>query len=226
MSRFEREYAQWLAYHKSQSRGGRLRRLEEGHGEPEKLFLKNVWWEVVGNLEYLHPEYEVFDFKGGPRFIDYAYIRKYHKIAWEILGFGPHWRDDRWKFGDDWVRHCDLVNDGWIVMPFAYDYIDKKPRICQRIVQQTLGRLFGTGEDVSNGWELSIYEERLVRRLKQTEMGRVTPNDASRLVGLEIRAARGVLKSLSNKGILIPDQNAKRIRVYSLAKDLSKIQLL
>ncbi|WP_199621560.1 hypothetical protein [Paenibacillus alkalitolerans] len=88
MSDFNAAYEKWLADHKSKSEGERLRRLEEGHGEPEKLFLENVWWPVVGSLDDLHPEYEVVDFKGGKRYLDFAYIRRYYKIALEILGFG------------------------------------------------------------------------------------------------------------------------------------------
>ncbi|WP_143762590.1 MULTISPECIES: hypothetical protein [unclassified Cohnella] len=57
--RFETEYSAWLAKHVGESRGERLRRLRTRHGFGEKLLLQQAWWQVVENLDFLYPEYEI-----------------------------------------------------------------------------------------------------------------------------------------------------------------------
>ena len=51
------------------------RRLEENHGYGEKQLIKEIWWPAFGNLDNLHPEYEVHDYEGGYRYLDLAFIR-------------------------------------------------------------------------------------------------------------------------------------------------------
>jgi hypothetical protein len=62
---FDIAYNDFIKKHKKQRRGERLRRLTEGHGHAEKLFMEQVWWPAFGHFDNLHPEYEINDFKDG-----------------------------------------------------------------------------------------------------------------------------------------------------------------
>ena len=67
---FEKEYQAFMNTHLQARTGERLRRLQEGHNQAELLFLKQVWWPLFHQFRYLHPEYEVDDFKDGKRYLD------------------------------------------------------------------------------------------------------------------------------------------------------------
>ena len=136
---FEEEYQSFMDSHLQARTGERLRRLQEGHNHVEMLFLKQVWWPSFNHFQYLHPEYEVNDFKDGNRYLDFAYIRPAIKICFEIDGYGPHLRNiTRWQFSDSLERQNQLVIDGWTVIRFSYDQVKEKPRRCQQIVQQVM----------------------------------------------------------------------------------------
>ncbi|MBW7454937.1 hypothetical protein ACFOLF_28745 [Paenibacillus sepulcri] len=61
-------YRSWMEKHLNSRSGERERRLAEGHGHAEKLFLEKVWYPAFGEFENLHPEYEVADFRDGRAF--------------------------------------------------------------------------------------------------------------------------------------------------------------
>lgn len=48
--------------------GESLRRLQEGHGFLEQLFLEQVWWPAVGSFEHLFAEYEISGMEEGTRY--------------------------------------------------------------------------------------------------------------------------------------------------------------
>ncbi|MCY9697783.1 hypothetical protein [Paenibacillus alginolyticus] len=68
MNDFEKAHEAFLAKHISMRGGERLKRLKEGHGHAEKLFLEQIWWSAFGHFQDLHPEYEIKDFRDGTRF--------------------------------------------------------------------------------------------------------------------------------------------------------------
>lgn len=43
---FEVEYQSFLNRHLQARKGERLRRLQEGHGKAEIMFLEKVWWPL------------------------------------------------------------------------------------------------------------------------------------------------------------------------------------
>jgi hypothetical protein len=213
MISFEAAYSAWMEEHIKANNGERLRRLKEGHGHAEKLFLENVWWPAFGHFHHLVPEYEVHDFKDGHRYLDFAYIRGGFRVCIEIDGYGPHWRDaSRWQFADQLMRQNHLIIDGWKVLRFAYDDILEKPRRCQQIVQQLLGRWLGEGE---TGAELSAEEKEIVRlALRKNEP--LTPCDVGAQLGICNKYARKLLRLLVMKKILSPASGSNRIRSYRL----------
>ena len=58
---FEKAHQLLLEQHLSVRAGERRGRLIRGHQYAEKLLLQNIWWPLFGNLDHLHPEYEVYD---------------------------------------------------------------------------------------------------------------------------------------------------------------------
>ncbi|WP_276354705.1 hypothetical protein [Cohnella caldifontis] len=86
MDRFEQEHRKWLDSHLARRKGERKRRLEAGHAHAEKEMQRKIWIPVFGNLEYLHPEYEVRDFL---EFCDER-IRHMHLVndGWIVIRIG------------------------------------------------------------------------------------------------------------------------------------------
>lgn len=158
---FDQAYSSYVDMHSKVSKGERRRRLEEGVGHAEKLFLEGIWWFGFGQFNHLHPEYEVIDEKGRSRFIDFAFIFSWFKIAFEIQGFGPHLKQmSMWSFSDEQQRIRTLSARGWILMYFSYDEIKDTPEQCIKEIQALLGSLLGREtDDVS----LSAIEREVTR---------------------------------------------------------------
>ncbi|QVY63427.1 DNA-binding response regulator [Cytobacillus gottheilii] len=210
---YEEEYQAFLNAHMQARTGERLRRLEEGHSQAEMLFLKQVWWPIFYQFKYLHPEYEIDDFKDGKRYLDFAYIRPGIRICFEIDGYGPHLKNiSRWQFADNLDRQNQLVIDGWTVIRFSYDQIKEKPRRCQQIVQQMIGQWLGDEFD-----ETSLsYAEKEVIRLAVRKGEAISPKEVLHYMKLSDKTVKKVLSNLVDKKLLIPASGQKRVRTYRL----------
>nr|WP_205603360.1 DNA-binding response regulator [Heyndrickxia shackletonii] len=210
---FEEEYQAFLNIHLQARTGERLRRLQEGHNQAEMLFLKQVWWPLFHHFRYLHPEYEVDDFKDGKRYLDFAYIRPTIQICLEVDGYGPHLRNiSRWQFSDSLERQNQLVIDGWTVIRFSYDQVNEKPRRCQQIVQQVIGQWLGDELDQTS---LSIVEKEVLRlAIRKGEA--ISPVEVEKYLKLSDKTVKKVLSQLVDKKMLIPASGLKRIRSYRL----------
>lgn len=90
---FQAAYGNWLEKHLKERKGEEKRRLADGHGHAEKLFLERVWYPAMKQLNDLHPEYKVADFKDGARFLDSAFLKAPLRLAIEIDGFRSHAAD-------------------------------------------------------------------------------------------------------------------------------------
>jgi len=209
---FEEAYRAFVEFHRSRRRGERRRRFDEGHGHAELLFLKQVWWPAFGNFRDLHPEYEVSDFKDGYRYLDFAFIRGGVRLAIEIDGYGPHVaRVSRRDFSDQLHRQNQLVVDGWAVLRFSYDDVNERPRRCQQMIQQFLGRrLAGIGSQ-----ELTFLEREVVRLAQ--DLGRpLRPRDVCEHLDIGKHRAVSLLRGLVKKGWFDIPPNRQRLRYYIL----------
>lgn len=56
---FEASYERMLAKQIKDSKGERKRRLSEGHGHAEKLFLQEAWWPAIGHFDFLNLRLEI-----------------------------------------------------------------------------------------------------------------------------------------------------------------------
>jgi hypothetical protein len=193
--------------------GERLRRLQEGHNQAEMLFLKQVWWPSFHHFRYLHPEYEVDDFKDGKRYLDFAYIRPAIQICLEIDGYGPHLKDiSRWQFSGRLERQNQLVIDGWTVIRFSYDQVKENPRRCQQIVQQVIGRWLGDELDQTS---LSFLEKEVLRlAIRKGEA--ISPTEVEKYLKLSDKTVKKVLSQLVDKKMLIPPSGVMGVRSYRL----------
>lgn len=221
---FEQAYEEWWGKECRGAVGGRLRKLEEGHGHAERTFLESVWYPAFGHFESLLPEYEVRDFKDGCRYVDFAYIRGAFHAAIEIDGFGPHWRDiTKEQFADQWIRQNDLVIDGWKVLRFAYDDVCRRPRRCQQAVHQLLGRWLGE-YDASR--QLTLEEKEILRIALASTAKPLTPSMVASRLGTSSDYAIKLLKGLVRQGLMAQAGGTKRIRSYKLVREAAGMAAL
>ena len=210
---FEEEYLAFMNAHSQERKGERLRRLQEGHNQAEKMFLKKVWWPSFYHFRYLHPEFEIDDFKDGKRYLDFAYIRPAIRICFEVDGYGPHLKNiSRWQFSDSLERQNQLVMDGWTVIRFSYDQLKEKPRRCQQVVQQVIGRWLGDELDQTT---LS-FAEKEVLRLAIRKGKAISPIEVEKYLKRTDKTVKKLLTQLVDKKMLIPESGTKRIRSYRL----------
>lgn len=216
---FEEEYEIFMNAHLQVRTGERLRRLQEGHNHAEILFLRQVWWPIFNHFRYLHPEYEVDDFKDGKRYLDFAYIRPAIRICFEIDGYGPHLRNiSRWQFADNLERQNQLVIDGWTVIRFSYDQVKEQPRRCQQIVQQVIGRWLG---DELNQTALTVLEKEVLRLAIQKGES-IAPIEIEKQLKLSDKTVKKILSNLVDKKMLIPASGTVRIRSYRLGDQIKR----
>ena len=210
---FEEEYQTFMNAHLQARTGERLRRLQEGHNQAEMLILKQVWWPLFYHFRNLHPEYEIDDFKDGKRYLDFAYIRPAIRICLEVDGYGPHLKNiSRWQFSDSLERQNQLVIDGWTVIRFSYDQVNEKPRRCQQIVQQVIGRWLGDELDQTS---LSIIEKEVLRLVIRKGED-IFPIEVEKYMKLSDKTVKKILSQLVDKKMLIPASGIKWVRYYRL----------
>lgn len=194
--------------------GDSLRRLQDGHGHAEKLFLKQVWFPAVGKFDSLHAEYQISDFKDGVRYLDFAYKRGIHLVCIEIDGYSSHHKDmNRWQFADHLTRQNHLILDGWKVLRFAYDEIKEKPRKCQQLILQMMGSWFGEEHAAPS---LTLEEKEILRIAGQTN-DPLLPKIISQKLSISRNHAGSLLRRLAHAGLLVPASGTTRIRSYKLS---------
>jgi hypothetical protein len=221
---FELAHTEFIRKHEKQRRGEALRRLKEGHGHAECLFLEVVWWPAFGSLELLSPEYEINDFKDGLRYLDFALISGNLRLAIEIDGYVPHLQKlSRAQFSDQLLRQNHLIIDGWKVLRFSYDDVKERPRTCIQLVQQFIGR-WHSGE-TKNMKQLSAEDKDILRFAMR--MGRsFTPNEICNLLNIEKQKARKILHRLLDLCLLNPGGKGKeRVRCYQISKQITSDDL-
>lgn len=203
----------FIEMHQNMRSGTRLRRIRSGLGHAELKFLRKVWWPMFSHFENLHPEYEVEDYKEGYRYIDFAYIAGYFKVAIEIDGYGTHARNmSKWQFAEECHRQNLLIVDGWHLLRFSYDSIEGEARLCQQTIQQVLGRWQQTGMLADS---LSISEREIVRLASRSAIP-ITPVNISKHLQVCTKSAHRLLHGLTGRNWLRPASGHVRITSYEL----------
>jgi len=207
---YEKAHEKWLASHLKQRTGERKDRLERGHQHGEELFLRQVWWPVVGSLEQLHPEYEVVDWRGRSYFSDFAWIVGEFRMIIEIKGFGPHVRDmDRRRYCQELNRETFLQAMGYRVISFAYDDVADRPELCITLLRMIISRY----HPVEGSNDLATRDELEVIRLAYLTARPLRPKDIELYLRLGHRTAVRLLQGLCAKGYLNPMRSGSGVRV-------------
>lgn len=201
---FVEEYAKWIQQHIRARKGERRDRIARGHGHGERVFLEPVWWPLFGDLNDLHPEYEVADWRGRPYFIDFVWIVGQFKFAFEIKGYGPHVQNtDRTRYRRELARETYLQIMGFRVVSIPYDDLEEQ-------VELTIFMPYKTGGEMSTTYSRL---EREVSLLALRSNKPVRPCDLVNVLGVHRNTAAACLKSLCEKGKFRPLLAAKGQRV-------------
>jgi hypothetical protein len=217
MVKFDEAHAAWLAQHLDSRQGERRGRLQRGHSHGEILFLKNVWYEVYGHLEHLHPEYEVLDWRGRSYFTDFAYLKGLIKMIIEIKGFAAHVRDmDRDKYCNELNRETFLTGMGFTVISFAYDDVAQRPDVCITLLRLVISQFQSDFSPVSR----AVLAEKEIIRLAIQQVQPIRPIDVERHFEIDHRTAVIMLKKLCSKDWLLPVARGRSGRIvgYALAR--------
>ncbi|MFA9556706.1 hypothetical protein ACERII_05345 [Evansella sp. AB-rgal1] len=95
---------------------------------------------------------------------------------------------------------------------FSYDQVKEKPRRCQQIVQQVIGRWLGDELDQTT---LSYIEKEVLRfAIRKGEA--ISPIEIEKYMKLSDKTVKKVVSQLAEKKLLIPASGIKRIRSYRL----------
>lgn len=211
MTRFNQQYETWLQENLDRESNPRRRELLSrglGHGTVE--FLRLIWFPAVGNLNDLHPEWEVRDFSNGYRYLDLAYMPAGAKGGIEIQGFASHARDlDVRRFKDLCYRHSLLSLDGWTFLPIAYPSIVDEPKQCQQLVLSFIGKFITSDVSASLSW-LEAETVRLARRLLRP----FTPLELATHLRVSDRHTRRLLYRLVDQQVLEVASGEHRARTY------------
>lgn len=210
---FEEEFENWLNRHIEREKNARRReRLRNGLSHGTIVFLRTIWFPIVGNLEDLHPEYEVRDFNGGYRYLDLAYMRGGAKGCIEIQDYRSHARDiEAGRFKDLCMKQALLVLDDWFFLPIAYLSIRDDPEICKQLVLSFIGKFLSMDTAHALNWaeaETLRFSRRLLRPF--------TAEELARNLQLTVRHTRTVLHSLVNRKFLVVSSGKQRYRSYRL----------
>lgn len=214
---FEQAHSEWIEFHLGRRTGERKGRLERGHQHGEKLFLRNVWWPLRGNLDDLHPEYEISDWRGRSYFADLAWLPGSSKILLEIKGYGPHVRDmDRQKYCEELNRELFMQGLGFRVLSFSYDDVAQRPDLCIALLRMVLSRYQPDQPAV----DLQTRTEREMILLAIQLARFIRPRDIEQHMSMNHRTAVRYLQSLCKKGWLhpIPSGKSQKVMKYELIK--------
>ncbi|QGQ97457.1 hypothetical protein EHS13_22495 [Paenibacillus psychroresistens] len=214
---FDNAHKNWLDKHLEKRTGERRGRLERGHQHGEILFLRNVWWALIGNLDDLHPEYEILDLRRRSYFADFAWLPGPVKVIWEIKGYDAHVRDmDRNRYCEELNRETFLQAMGFRVVSFAYDDVAHRPELCITLLRLILSR-YKTGLAPVN--ILNRIEREIVLLAYQLSRP-IRPIDIENHLVIDHRNSVGCLQSLCKKEWLrpIPRGKGHKILHYELLR--------
>ncbi|CAM4026476.1 hypothetical protein COLU111180_20115 [Cohnella lubricantis] len=216
---FEQAYESFLTRHIERRTGERKGRLLSRNFHAEKLFLRNVWWPLKGNLEDLHPEYEIMDWRGRSYFADFAWTPSGAPVfLWEIKGFAKHVRDmDRNGYSGELNRELFLQGLGYRVASFAYDDVEGRPELVITLLRLLPSQFQGDVLPV----KLDALAEREIIRMAIRLARPFRPVDVTRHLSINYRTTMKHMNSLVVKGWVRPvaTGNGERIVWYALAKE-------
>lgn len=214
-SKFEGAHEMFIKSHFDRRKGERKGRLVRGERHGETLFLKNVWWPLYKNFDYLHPEYEVPDWRGRPYFGDFAYLCGQMKLIIEVKGYGSHVQDqDRTGYCNELNRELFMQTLGYRIASFAYDDVKSRPELCRNLLDSLLKRYQSSEKPIDRR---QLAEKEVIRLAMET-LKPITTKQVALHLQINYRTALKIIRSLCEMNWLRPivSGDGKRIRCYEL----------
>jgi len=218
---FEQAHSIFIDEHLRKRSGERHGRLQRGHLHAEQLFLRNVWWPLQGHFRNLHPEYEVFDWRGRSYFSDFAWLPGHVKLLIEIKGFAAHVRDmDRQKYCNELNRETFLHAMGYHVISFAYDDVEHRPEVCITLLRMVLSR---HQPSTSTIHRTTLADKEIVQLALQSGQ-HIRPKDVELHFNIDHKTSVKMLRNLCDKGWLTPVYRGNQVRIvqYKLVQEMLK----
>ncbi|PZD93769.1 transcriptional regulator [Paenibacillus sambharensis] len=210
---FKEQYEMWMQKQIDQEKNHRRRELLQkglSHGTVELLRL--IWFPLVGNFDYLYPEWEVRDYSNGYRYLDLAFLTEGVKGDIEIHDYRSHARDlDTRRFKDLCRRQSLLSLDDWVYLPIAYLSIREEPEFCKQLILSFLGKFISFETDA----KLSCLEAETIRYARRL-LRPFTPMELASHLHVTDRYARQLLHGLVEGTHVVVAGGNKRYRTYQL----------
>ncbi len=179
-----------------------------------------MWWPLFGNLDHLHPEYEVYDWNRKSQFLDFAFLPPYGKFGLECDGYQSHVKDmDREKFSYSLNRDTFLACMGWRIIHFSFDDVQKRPEVCRMLLQMVIGPTLIRN---ASGSSTSPLEREVLRMAWCTGKG-IRPKDIMIQYHVNFRTARKWLQGMADKGMLRPVLKNTYICYYEPVEDFPEV---
>ncbi|MGZ9586725.1 hypothetical protein [Paenibacillus marinisediminis] len=219
---FEQAHQVFLERHLASRSGERKGRLLRGHQYAEKLLLQNVWWPLFGNLDHLHPEYEVYDWNRKSQFLDFAFLPSFGQFGIECDGFQSHVKDmDREAFSYALNRDTFLTGMGWKMIHFSFDDVKHRPEVCRMLLQLNISPYLIRSQAATT---VSSAEQDVLRLA--WNLGRpIRPKDVIDHYKVNYRTARKWLQSMVEKGLLRPIDQGKYTCYYEMKEGIAELLL-
>ncbi|AZS14709.1 transcriptional regulator [Paenibacillus lutimineralis] len=223
MSLFIQTYEEWLHRNIVEEDNPRRRELlEKGLTHSTYEFLRLCWYPSIGNLDNLHPEWEVRDMKNAVRYLDLAYMPGGAKGCIEIQDYRSHARDiGVTRFKDLCMKHSMLALDDWTILPIAYLSIVEEPKVCRQLILAFIGKFISTSLSSDLDWaeaETLRFARRFMHSFSAVEIA-----DHLRLSD---RHTRRVLHGLVERNLLMVTNRKQRYRTYQLATESVEVSSL
>ncbi|HEX7057018.1 MAG TPA: hypothetical protein VF260_07465 [Bacilli bacterium] len=209
------EHDKWMQDHLRRRSGERLDALKRGHGYGNQLFIKQIWWPLVGHFHGLHPEYEVRDWRGRSYFVDFMWIIGTVRNAFEIMDFGSH-GTDRTKYRMDLNRGLFLQSQGCTVFYISLDELKENPSFILFALKNSLSSYLSVEGGTANmvGRQFSKIERNLMQAaIRHNRILR--PAEAAREFELHIQTVIKYCRMLVEKGKFRPVAKGASQRITS-----------
>lgn len=222
------EHDKWIKKHLAKRQGERKDALRRGHGYGNRLFVEEIWWQLMGHFTGLHPEYEVMDWRGRSYYVDFMWKLAGQLFVFEIMDYGSHGKD-RTKYRMDLNRGLFLQSQGFHYIEISLDELKENPMFILTMLRSILAPYLAvTTEQSGNIVRKFGKVERELMRLAIRKNRIIQPAKAARELELHIETVKKYCRILVEKGKLraVPSGVTGRIYQYEYLGSMQSPDLI